>query len=91
MKTPGRTVALPEMTCKQLVELVTEYLEEALSEVDRIRFKQHLETCGYCRRHVDQVRRTISIVSRAQHEPITPERKQELLDLFRAWKQGNTQ
>jgi predicted anti-sigma-YlaC factor YlaD len=79
------------MTCTQLVELVTEYLEEALSQVDRVRFEQHLETCGYCRRHVDQVRRTIKIVGCVQHEPVAPERKQELLDLFRAWKQGDTQ
>jgi anti-sigma factor RsiW len=56
MTTPGTIVASADMTCRQLVELVTEYLEQALPDEERLRFERHLESCGYCRRHVDLFR-----------------------------------
>ena len=36
---------LPEMPCQELVELVTDYLEDRLSPVDRIRFEAHIAEC----------------------------------------------
>src|ERR1051326_8259003 len=49
----------PELTCKELTELITDYLEERLSQADRIRFEQHLSLCPGCGAYVDQMRITI--------------------------------
>jgi anti-sigma factor RsiW len=53
-----------EMTCQELVELVTEYLEDALPDPDRRRFDEHIEACPHCVTHIDQMRTTIRIVGR---------------------------
>ena len=50
------------MTCRELVELVTEYLEGALGADDRARFEAHLRSCAGCRAHVGQMRTTIRLL-----------------------------
>src|SRR5215475_12212111 len=55
-------VTQPELTCKELTELITDYLEERLSQTDRIRFEQHLSGCSGCVAYVDQMRMTIQAV-----------------------------
>ena len=49
---------LPELPCRDLVELITDYLEERLSPVDRARFEAHLAECEACRTYLDQLRQT---------------------------------
>lgn len=44
------------MTCRQVVELMTEYLEEPLPAADRQRFEQHLVGCDGCIRYLEQLR-----------------------------------
>jgi anti-sigma factor RsiW len=77
-----------ELACKELVELVTEYLEGTLPPVDRARFDEHLTVCPYCRIYVEQMRQTIQAVGKLTEESIDPQSKEELLKLFRDWKQG---
>ncbi|MDQ5874162.1 MAG: zf-HC2 domain-containing protein, partial [Actinomycetota bacterium] len=48
--------ALEELTCRELVELVTDYLEGGLTPEDRMRFEEHLLICEGCSAYVDQVR-----------------------------------
>ena len=45
-----------DLTCRQAVELVTDYLERTLSARDRVRFEQHLVVCAACSRYVEQHR-----------------------------------
>ena len=45
-----------EMACQELVEMVTSYLERALTESDRLRFEEHLATCPDCITYVKQIR-----------------------------------
>ena len=78
----------PEITCHQLVELVTEYLEGALESSERARLEQHLARCRPCRRYLDQMRLTIQTVGQLREESVTPAAQAELLKVFRAWKQG---
>jgi predicted anti-sigma-YlaC factor YlaD len=77
-----------EMTCKELVELVTEYLDGALSPADTARFEAHLVDCPYCRIYLDQMRRTISALGRLSEESIALQTRDELLQIFRDWKQS---
>ena len=76
------------LTCRELVELVTEYLEGGLSEHDRARFEEHVMTCPPCRAHIDQMRRTIGVVGRLAEDDLSPAAESDLLEAFRAWKGG---
>jgi predicted anti-sigma-YlaC factor YlaD len=76
-----------KMVCQELVELVTSYLDEALSLEDRHRFEEHLEECGYCRRYMEQFQITLRTVAALENETIPPVTQQALVQQFRAWKQ----
>ena len=79
---------LPEMPCQELVELVTEYLEERLTPADRARFEGHLEQCDACRRYLEQFRATIRTLGRLPEESLSAEARTALLDAFRGWASG---
>jgi predicted anti-sigma-YlaC factor YlaD len=75
----------PELTCQDVVELVTAYLENALPPADRKRFETHLSGCAGCRNYLDQMRRTIETTGRAWFE-LPPDLEEKLLDAFRTWR-----
>jgi anti-sigma factor RsiW len=78
----------PEMPCRELVEVITDYLEDALSDRDRLRFEAHLAECDDCRDYVAQFEQTIAISGRVEPEQMPPGLRDELLDAFRAWRPG---
>ena len=75
-----------EMTCRELVELVTDYLEETLPGQDRMRLQAHLAECPYCEEYIAQMRRTVAALGRLPPQPVDPARQEELLDAFRGWR-----
>ena len=77
-----------EMTCQELVELVTEYFEGTLSPTDRARFEAHLPHCRGCRNYLEQMRQTIQTVGRLSEETISSAARETLLARFRDWKRG---
>lgn len=81
MSTPG-----PELTCKELVELVTDYVEGALPDSERRRFDEHLQGCPFCRVYLDQMRQTIRMLGRLPEEALPPEAMSALLEQFRRWR-----
>ena len=76
---------LPEMPCRELVELVTDYLEDRLSPLDRVRFEAHLAACEACRTYLDQVRQTVRTLGRLPEESLSPETRKALLAAFRGF------
>jgi anti-sigma factor RsiW len=76
------------LTCQELVELVTEYLEGSLSTADRARFEEHVMTCPPCRAHIDQMRRTIQVVGNLSPDALSAAAEDDLLSAFRNWKRG---
>ena len=74
------------LTCIELVELVTDYLEDALPAPERARFEAHLGECEGCVAYVEQIRETIVLTGRLRDEDISPEALGPLLDAFRAWR-----
>jgi anti-sigma factor RsiW len=76
------------LTCKELVELVTDYLEDRLPRRDRRRFERHLDDCPYCRNYLEQIRRVIQAVGRLTPESISARTREELLVAFRDWKRA---
>jgi anti-sigma factor RsiW len=77
-----------EMTCQELVELVTEYLEGALPDPDRRRFDEHLAECPHCVAYLDQMRKTVRAVGRLREDHLCDQAREEMLREFRAWKRA---
>lgn len=77
---------MPEMTCKELVELVTAYFEDTLSVEERARFERHLGVCPGCVTYVEQMRQTIQLVGDLREEHVSPAAQHHLLSAFRDWK-----
>jgi predicted anti-sigma-YlaC factor YlaD len=75
-----------EMACNELVEVVTDYLEERLPERDVERLEAHLAVCEGCRNYVDQMRETIGALGHLPDEPLAPEVRAELLEAFHGWR-----
>ena len=79
-----------ELTCRELIELVTDYLEGALSAQEQARFDRHLAKCTGCRNYLAQMRHTISSLGRLSEENITAQERDDLLGVFRNWKKANS-
>ena len=75
-----------EFTCKELVELVTDYFEGALPVEERIRLEEHLVMCSWCRTYLEQMRETIATAGTLREEDIEPEVRERLLDAFRGFR-----
>ncbi len=75
-----------EMTCRELVELVTAYVEGVLPSAERQRFEDHLTDCPYCRTYLDQMRTTIRLLGTLREDTIAPDARDTLLARFRDWK-----
>ena len=78
----------PEMPCRELVELVTDYLEDRLTAPDRAQFEAHLNECGQCRRYVEQMRETIRLLGHIPEESLAPDARDVLLAAFRDWSRA---
>ena len=75
----------PDLTCVELVELVTDYLEDGLSEAERRRFEDHVRDCEACANYLDQIQETIAVVGRIEPDDLSEGAKAELLAAFRGW------
>jgi anti-sigma factor RsiW len=78
------------MTCREVVELMTDYLDGALSPTERARFERHIGGCDGCTAYLAQLRKTREVVGRLADEPIPASLEQELLEAFRNWRSGIT-
>lgn len=79
------TETVEQLSCRELVELVTDYLEGALTDEDRARFEAHIGGCDGCVAYVEQMRTTINLVGRLAPEDLTPDAEAALLGAFRDW------
>ncbi len=77
---------LDDITCRELVELVSDYIDGALPPADFARFEKHLGICEACVTYVDQIRITVGASGRLTEEQLDPEARDELLGVFRDWK-----
>lgn len=79
------TEPLEQLSCQELVELVTEYLEGALPEPDRRRFEEHLAICDGCSTYVEQMRTTLRVTGELSSDALTPQAEAALREAFREW------
>ena len=80
------SVDVEQLSCQELVELVTDYLEGALSPEETARFDEHLARCTGCKAYLEQIRQTIVLTGRLTPESLSPEAERDLLDAFRGWR-----
>lgn len=74
------------MNCQEFVELVTDYLEGAMSPDERARFEAHLNYCDPCIVYIEEMRLTIGAVGHLSARDIAPAARDQLLTAFRDWK-----
>ena len=75
-----------QLSCRELVELVTDYLEGALSPEEHERFEEHIAGCGGCKVYLEQIRQTIRALGHLPGDALTPEAERALLQAFRGWR-----
>jgi len=75
-----------DLVCQQAVELVTDYLEGALSRRDRRRLESHLDACPNCRAYLEQIRTTIQLAGAMEPQDLAPQARDDLIELYRRWR-----
>jgi hypothetical protein len=79
------TTDIEALSCQELVELVTDYLEDALTPTERGRFDAHIAKCGGCTRYLEQLRETIRLTGTITTDDLTPAAERALLEAFSDW------
>jgi predicted anti-sigma-YlaC factor YlaD len=74
------------VTCSELVELVTEYLEGSMPAAQRARFDEHVSGCDGCTTYLEQFRITIRLTGMLSEEQVAPDARETLLGVFRDWR-----
>jgi len=75
-----------DLVCQQAVELVTDYLEDALSRTDRRRYEAHLAGCPHCTEYLAQMRKTIELTGTLTPDDLSPQMQDEFIALYRQWR-----
>ena len=80
------STSIEQLSCQELVELVTDYLEGALPDRERDSFEHHIEGCTGCREYFRQMRETIELTGSLSVADVSPQAEAALLAAFRDWK-----
>ena len=73
------------LSCQEVVELVTDYLEGALGPDEHARVEKHLAGCTKCDVYLDQIRTTIRLVGRVDAGSLSAEAQRDLVEAFRGF------
>jgi len=79
-------MAEDDLSCLELVELVNDYLDEALPPLERIRFDEHLAVCEGCRNYLAQMQTTIGLTGRLRVADLSPAARADLIAAFRGFR-----
>ena len=74
-----------QLSCREFVELVTDFLEGALPEEERLRFEDHISRCDGCKAYLEQIRQMVAVSGRLTEGALSPDAERVLLDAFRGW------
>ena len=81
-------VKVKELSCREVVEVLGDYLDGAMAPEDRVRLEEHLADCEGCTAYLEQLHATIGLSGRLSEEAVSPEAMAPLLEAFRAWRRG---
>jgi anti-sigma factor RsiW len=79
-----------ELVCREIVELVSEYLGGTLSPEETVRFDQHLSACPPCTVYLAEVKTTLELAAelgsaKPTGAPSPDAVGAELAEVFRRW------
>lgn len=74
------------LACREMVELITDYLEGALPRAQRRRFEAHIAGCEHCTEYLEQMRSTIRLTGRLREQDLTPRMREEFTSVFERWR-----
>jgi predicted anti-sigma-YlaC factor YlaD len=74
------------LTCRDIVQLVTDYLEGGMAPESRLQFERHVAVCPPCRGFLAQMRETVRVSGEVTEESLSPEAREHLLAAFRHWR-----
>jgi anti-sigma factor RsiW len=83
MRLPRRHHDHEALVCREFVELVTDYLEGALPDDERVRFEAHLAECDGCAGYLEDMRRMVDSMSDLPEPPVDPATREALMRAFR--------
>ena len=72
-----------DLACTEEVELMTEYLEGALSPAEARRVERHLETCPGCTEYLEQMRTIAGSLRGLREASLPPALREDLIAAFR--------
>ncbi len=73
------------LSCKQITELITDYLEGRMKFADRMRFQMHVGMCKHCRAYLRQMKATVAAVGQLPDEPMPDDVRDEMRKRFASW------
>lgn len=76
----------PRLTCRDVVELLSDYLEGGLSASERERVEAHLQTCPECTAYLAQLRSTIGALGRLREDAVPLAILERFMAAFRGWR-----
>ena len=76
------------LTCQEMVELVTDYLESRMDDATMARFEEHVAECDACTLYIEQMRQTIAALGHIPAESVSAEAEEELVVAFRNWRES---
>lgn len=77
-----------ELTCKDVTDLITDYMSDALTAEFKLRFEQHLYACTWCMTYLEQMQQTVRWIKEPAPPAVSAETEARMKELFQRWKQG---
>ncbi len=78
-----------DLACQQAIEMITDYLEGALSRRDRRNLENNLRSCPNCTAYLEQIKLTIEMTGSIAPDDLSPEAQTDLTELYRRWRSGH--
>jgi anti-sigma factor RsiW len=80
-KVPGMTI-----TCEEVVEIVTDYIEGAVDAATRAELESHLALCPHCQTYLEQMRQTIDELGHVPVRTLSDQAQHDLVTAFRTYR-----
>ena len=74
------------LRCREVVELVSDYLEGRLRGADRTLFEHHASWCRWCSDYLREMRATVGAAAKLRRDGLPKELEEAFLHLYREWR-----
>ena len=82
--------AVHVLSCREIVEMVTDYLEGDLDADTTTALEAHLDLCPGCERYVEQISETVTTLGDVSSDNLSTDTQAGLLEAFRTFRRPVT-